>query len=371
MRILVAGDHPGRTERIRETLAASRVDLCACLLPAALDHVETWRPEAVLVLLPDALEPALAEIQQLHAAAPGRVLGIGPAARAEAVLRVLRAGASEYLEEESISSQLSASLRRLSDEAPALPPLGRTITVLGAGGGTGASTLAVNIASTLCREGKPSLLVDLQPGSADLATLLDLQPPYNLADFCDHIGRMDTSMFRKCLVAHAGGVQLLAAPANHRDLRRVTVPGVRFALHLARTTFPYVIVDLARSDEELFAQGLRQTDVVVLVMRLDFTSLRQALRILEFLQEHHLPTTSVRLVVNRYRRQRELRIADVERALKLPAAHVIPEDFARVGRANNRGMPVVLEAPRRKVSRLLAQLARGVNGRLATHTEVA
>src|SRR5262249_29640240 len=153
------------------------------------------------------------------------------------------------------------------------------------------------------------------------------------------------------LIRHSSGVHLLAPPRSFGDVRMVTVEGVRQAMALARTMFPYVIVDVDHSfgDEQL--QVLRQADAILLVLRLDFTSLRHAQRTLEYLQDRGIDRSRVQVVVNRYGQPQQVPAGKAEETLGVKILHYVPDEPKTVNRANNNGVPVVLESQSAKVSR--------------------
>ena len=241
--------------------------------------------------------------------------------------------------------------------------MGRAIAVLAPSGGSGSSTLAANVATVMAQHHQSAVLLDLKLEAGDLAALLDLRPAHTLADLCLNAARMDRVMFERSLVKHPSGVHLLAPPRTFADVEHVTPEGVRQALALARALFPYVVADLDHSFRGEQTQVLRQADLVLLVLRLDFTSLRNARRALDFLTQLGIGADRVRVVVNRYGQPKELPAAKAEEALGLKVFHYVPDDARTVNRANNNGVPVVLESPSAKVSRSVAQLALSINGR--------
>ena len=107
---------------------------------------------------------------------------------------------------------------------------------------------------------------------------------------------------------------------------------------------------------------LQQADLILLVFRLDFTSLRSMRRTIEYLTKLGIPKERLRPVVNRYGQPQEVPASKAEEALGLKISHYIPEDAKVVNRANNRGVPVVVDAPSAKVSKVIVQIAAGVNG---------
>ena len=311
----------------------------------------------VVVLSPDA-ERGLETLQRVRRATPACVLAVGETSESKLILRALQAGADHYLDQAELEAELDAALLRLQSKREAAAPNGRLVAVLAASGGSGASTVAVNVATVLARDNQRCALIDLKPGRGDLSALLDLKPTFHLVDLCVNAGRLDQAMFEKALVRHVSGVHLLASPQVFGDTRLVTTPGVGQVLTVARKLFSHVVVDLEDCFHEEQVMALRQASATLLVFRLDFTSLRNARRILEFLQEVGVARDSVRFVVNRYGQPNELRVTEAEEALGSKICYCVPEDAKIVNGANNTGIPAVLKSPSARVSQALAQLAR-------------
>jgi len=235
---------------------------------------------------------------------------------------------------------------------------GTIAVVVGAKGGVGASTLAVNLATVLAKTHGKAALLDLNPGRGDLAALLDLKPQFSLADLCLNVTRLDRAIFEKMLVRHASGVHLLGAPLMFGDTRVVSAQGVTQALAIARNVFPVVVVDLEDCFHEEQAVTLREASKILLVARLDFTSLRNARRILDHLQDLAMDPKQVQVVINRFGQPNELPVAEAEYALGQELHHFIPDDPKTINGANNTGIPAVLKEPAAKVSRIITDLAK-------------
>jgi pilus assembly protein CpaE len=311
----------------------------------------------VVVLSPDP-ERGLEALRKLRPQASGYLLAVGKASEPKLILRALHEGADLFLDEAELETGLDAALARLNSKGEAAAPTGRVLAVLASSGGSGASTIAVNLATVLAKEHQRCCLIDLKPGRGDLAALLDLKTPFTLADLCLNAARLDRAMFEKVLVPHPSGVHLIASPQMFGGMRVVTPQGVSQALTLARKFFPHVVVDLEDCFHEEQVAALGQATVVLLVIRLDFTSLRNARRVLEHLQELEVEESRIRLVANRHGQPSELPLAETEAALGVKIPHQVPEDAKTVNGANNTGVPVVLKAPSARVSQSLVQLAR-------------
>ena len=233
------------------------------------------------------------------------VLAIGPAADSRLICSAAASRAQGYIDEADLVGGLTDSLSRLKTASPELAEPGRIISILAPNGGSGSSTLAVNVAAVLAKEHKTSVIFDLKLETGDLAALLDLKPTYTLADMCCNATRMDKVMFERCLSRHSSGVHLLAPPRTYSDIPFIKPEEVRQALVLARSLFPYVIVDHDHSYREEQLAVLRLADVVLLVLRLDFASLRNAQRTLAYLTDLGISTDKVHLVVNRFGQPQE------------------------------------------------------------------
>ena len=296
----------------------------------------------VVVLQPD-VERMMSMVTEVRAQSRAPILAVGPASDVKLVLRTFRGGASEYLDEADLEVELEEALRRCRDGDGARRN-GQLVAVLGPCGGTGASSVAVNLAVALARKSGRSLLVDLKLATGDLAAMLDLKPTFTLADLCQQAGHLDRTMFQRSLVAHATGVHLLAPPHSLADLEYLTGEAVARTLTLARTLFPHVLVDLDRSFRQAQEPALRLADLVLVMLRLDFTCLRNTHRALDYLTELGVARDRVRIIVNRQGQPREITIAKAEQALGMKVFHCVPDDPKVMIQANNNGEPALLSA---------------------------
>jgi len=330
----------------------------ATLSYAGFDRGVDEQVDLALLVLPTDVDNGLDMLRRVRSAVNGHVLVVGHAGDPKVILRALQNGADHFLNQDELETEFEAGMTRLRIKREGQAPAGRLIAILSASGGTGASTLAANIATVLARDEGKAALIDLKPGRGDLASLLDLKPQFTMADLCSNAQRLDRTMFEKMLVKHASGVHLLGSPQMFQDIRRVTPVGVAEGLRLAKAHFPFVIADVEDCFHEEQTVALRQATSVLLVTRLDFTSLRSCRRILEYLNELDIPPGKVRIVVSRFGQPNELPVDEAENALGQKLAQFIPEDAKTVNGANNVGMPVVLHAPKTRVAQSIVGLAR-------------
>jgi pilus assembly protein CpaE len=367
MHAFVVGDHEPTAHKVRQVLLREGHDCPAENLHVgefAADRIAQARPHLIVVTLSPDPDGAVSRIGLLRRAGVRcPIIAVGPSADSRLVIQTLREGAGDYVEETKLAEELATAVRRLRALSTGPDEPARTVALLAPSGGSGSSTLAVNIATVLAEKYKTTLLMDLKLQTGDLAALLDLKATHTLADLCQQASNMDRTLFERSLTKHSSGVHLLAPPRYFADAEAVTPEGVSQALAMAKNIYPFVIVDVDHSFAPEQVQALRQADVILVVLRLDFASLRNTGRTLDFLRQLRIDMDKVRVVVNRYGQSKEVPAAKAEAALGVKIAHFVPEDAATVNRANNNGVPVVRESPSARVSRSLAQLAASVNGR--------
>jgi pilus assembly protein CpaE len=364
MRAIILSDEAAIRTSVRQSVLKRGLQ---CPPEAALSLAQSAQALAgspadlFIVALSPSPERALATLAELRGRTKAGILAVGPMTDAKLILHTLRAGADEYLDEGDLESEIQGALARVRSGRSATVFTGRIIALAAPSGGTGTSTLAVNLAAALAREHNSALLVDLQLQTGDLSALLDLKPAHTLSDLCQNAGRLDRVMVEGSLASHTCGVRLLAAPRTSREAALVTAAGVRSALELTRQMFPFLVLDLNNSFRDEQVQSIRLADDIVLVLRLDFTCLRNTRRLLVLLEQLGISRERVRLVVNCHGRAKEVPAAKAEEALEHKIFHYVPDDPKTINRANNNGVPVILDAPAAKVSRSILQLAQGLS----------
>src|SRR5215471_7100123 len=209
MRTFIVSDHAPISQRVRQALLARGQD-CPTdhvfAVQGAAERLTRTPAELLVFVLSPEPDRALGVLSDLHLLSPARALVVGPASNSRLVLLALRAGAADYIEEGDLESELPLALGRLSAGLPSQGEPGRTIAILAPSGGSGSSTVAVNLATVLAGKHGGVLLCDLKLTTGDLASLLDVQPTHTLAELCENAARMDRIMLQRSLIRHSSGV---------------------------------------------------------------------------------------------------------------------------------------------------------------------
>jgi len=368
MRVLIVGDNAivnakAQATTIRCGFECRQTDMAP--LDEAVERAGSARRDFTILHMSTDQQRALSVLREIRNMVPGPIAAVGPANDPKYILRVLRDGADEYIDEVEIEGELEAMFTQLKTMRTTDSQEGLIVGVLSASGGGGASTLAANLATALSQRHERAVLCDLRLAAGDQTLFLDLNPSHTVADLCRNSARMDQNMFTQCLAVHSSGVRLLAAPKDHADTRFISPQVIRQVLAMARAMFPFVVLDLDRSFAAEQLAALVQTDVLLLTFRLDMASLHNVRRVLNRMNEVGVREDRMRLIVSQYRQPKELPTGKAEQALGLKVFHCIPYDPASVNLSINQGMPVVIDRPRSKAARsfcALAELVRQFQG---------
>lgn len=365
MRVLIAGKSESQRTLIQEALtncASGCQIISSCDLSKFPEQVSQYRPEVAIVDLTTGVDEALNSISEAQEAYPARTIAIGPSSDAKLILRTLNHGVDRYVDTANLNEELPASLRRVDAQPRVERKHGKVIGVVGCSGGCGATTLVVNVGASLAKKGGATHLIDLDLEKGDLAAMLGVQGTHSIAEFCQSLSRMDEALLDKCLTSCSQDLVLMSSPADYRKIESVTPRGVRKAINMVRSRGPYVLIDIANSFRSEQAQALFAADEILVVLRAEYTSVRQASRVLAYLADLGIADDRVKLVVNRFVSRAGLRISDIENSLQRTIHMQIPENSKHMSAAVNRGTPLVIDRPRSPVSSSLFELASSVNG---------
>ncbi len=314
--------------------------------------------DVVFVILSPEPDRSLSRLQALRSVTQAKLVAVGPAQDPQQLLRCIHARADDYLAEDGdLDTDVATLLQRVKrDLSPRLRPA-RLISVVGASGGSGCSTIAANLAVAMAQQHGQCGLCDLHYKQGDLATLFDLKPIHTFSDLCRNHESLDQAMFEQSLLRHACGVCLTAAP---HSLHEVTPEAVTRVLQVALASFHYMIVDLEDIVHREQIWVVEQSALVLVVLRLDIVSLSHAQRTMERLEHLGIMRERIYLVANRHGQPKELSIGSAERAIGLKIDYFVPDNPAELNASVNVGQPVLLEHPKSKVSKALTTLASGL-----------
>jgi len=334
------------------------------LAPPTQSALPGWgardRPEdhalTILLVMPTDAERGLDAIQKIRAVCSHRLLVIGDIADVRLVLRAMRQGATEYLDQMDLANELRSALDRLDQKNQRAFSVG----ICSAVGGAGCSVLATNLACELSRQPSSCSLVDLKLEGGDLASMLDLKPQYTLADINQNVDGLDNSVLKGCLTKHSSGIQLLSASVQFPSFVPIDVRGVGRAFSMLGRQVEFIVADLDRCLGQATFATAQSADMLLVVMRLDFVSLRRTKLLVDFLTNGNIVTNKIWIIANRCGLAGEIPVDQVEDALRLKVHTQIPDDPRLVIRSINNGEPAITANPSAKFSRRIQELSADI-----------
>lgn len=272
----------------------------------------------------------------------------------------MRAGAKYCQGKTGILSELLDVIDCLAPEGLAACSRGKIVTVLSAGGGCGATTLAINLSDRLRESsGTPPLLVDLDATYGAVCEYLGLRPQYGVADVLAHAGRMDSQLVQSTVLAHATGLQVLASPVSTSfgsptALRHEQLSS---ALEVFQQISPYTVIDAPRVGLEAAGTLAAASAVTLVVFQLNVKDVRFAQALLTALKQQGVPGDSLLAVANRSRNKHAMvKPADAQKVLGA-AVFELATDYRSAIKSMNLGQMLSQCAPRSRLGRDIARLA--------------
>jgi pilus assembly protein CpaE len=337
------------------------------------------RPDLLFLDFSEEAEVGVSFAQYLAETIPSAtIIGMGPELPPNLLIAAMQADVSKYLEVPLEREAVVSMLSRLNvqpgpppEPAPASPRhRGRVLHLFSPKGGSGATTVTVNLAIALAEEKAGRVLVvDLDPELGDAALLLGVEPRFGVVDLVNSLGRFDASLLDSLVAKHESGVHLLSAPEDPQEVGLLSGREIGAVFEAVREHYDWLLVDTPKSLVTSTMAALDVADEVLLVTLLDILSLKKATRS-QVLLRRLLglgSETRLRLIVNRYSPDDLITLDDVQEALGLDVYQTLRNDYASVIQSINTGRPVRDGSPFARDVHKLAKKLIGAQGA----TEVA
>lgn len=339
-----------------------------------LDVVEQSHPDIGIISLDGNADKAVELVEALCAKCP--TCGLIVTSRSsdgQMILRAIRAGAKEFIGTPISPTDLVSALERIGRQQSSNPgaPKKRSshvISVCGASGGVGSTSIAVNLATVLAAQPDQTVaLVDLDLALGDTDVFLDMIPEHTIIDLVQNGSQLDLTFVKKSMAKHQSGVFLLPRPIHLDEIAMVDTSRLAQILTLMRASYSFVIMDLSKSYSELDLEAMHLSDTILLVTQLDLPSLRNVVRILTSLKDLKLDS-KVKIMVNRVGLDSgQISLKRAKETLGQEVFWQIPNDYGVMVQVRNNGVPLLQQAPKSAITASFRGLADRLNGK---HTEI-
>jgi len=386
IRVLIVDDIPETRENLRKLLYFENdIEVVGAAISGeeGIQMAKELQPHIVLmdINMPgvDGITASEAICQEVPTT---QVIMMSVQGEADYLRRSMLAGAREFLIKPFSSDELVSSIRRVyelgvaqraryqvpvppvSMAAQRQPPppqeLGKVITVFSPKGGTGCSTLAVNLAITLRMETDARvILVDSSLQFGDVAVLLNLKPVRTIVDLVPHINELDVELINSVLVPHSSGIKTLLAPPRPEMADLIVPDHMKRILEELKKGFDCIIVDTQTSLHDLELAIMDVSDRIILITTPDIPSIKNTKLFFEVTEALGYPSEKVLLTVNKMdRRSTSIRTENIEAGIKHPVAATLALDERVATFAANQGVPFVLSAANSPLAQNVVTLAR-------------
>jgi pilus assembly protein CpaE len=277
-------------------------------IPHSLPLLKRQHPETAVVIIAATLDPAL-------------------------MLDAMRAGVTECVTDVQRGDLEAAIVRLMAQRA------GPDIVFVGAKGGVGTTTAAVNIASALSKAGS-TLFIDLHFAGGDAALYLGAEPRFSVIDALENTHRLDAAYFRSLVVRTKAGPDILAS-ADRALTGPVDPLRVKTLVDFAGRHYRYTLLDIPRSEAAVL-DSLEDCSTIAVVTNQELPTVRGTARLVTMLRRRY-GKDKVEVILSRSDRRAELSIDDLEKAINGSIKSIFPSDYRLAVEALNRGRPLVMD----------------------------
>ncbi len=393
IRVLIVDDVSETRENVRKLLQfESDVDVVGVARTGkeAIQLSQDLTPDVVLmdINMPDM--DGIAATEAIRSKLPAvQVVILSVQSDQNYMRRAMLAGARDFLTKPPMGDELISAIRRAGSMAqtersksahvqvtPISPsmgimpgygtPKGKIVTIYSPKGGTGCTTIAVNLALTLNNEDTRVVLVDGNLQFGDVAVFVNEQGKNTIIDLAPRADELDPEIVEEVMLKHAAsGLHILAAPSRPEYAEKVSSGQFARMLEYLRQLYAYVIVDTPALLTDVTLSAIDVGDIIVLVTTQDIPSIKNCRLFLDLLQTLGVERERILFVMNRFDKRINITPDRVTENLKQEVVSVIPFDEQTATKAVNRGVPFVLDNKNQPAARGIFSLAESVRARVA------
>jgi pilus assembly protein CpaE len=301
----------------------------------------------IIVSLDQDIAQAVDLVQKLTQNNPGAV--VIPTSRthdSDLILKVIRAGAREFLtlpaEPSEVLEMITRLLRGRGESLSTESQAPRIISVTGAAGGVGSTTIAVNLAGTLAAAAdQETILLDLDLFFGAVDACLDIIPDHTLAHVMQKFERLDITLLKRSIPRHASGLYVLPHPVTMQEAAAIDPDTLRRLFGMLRASFETVVIDTSKGLQSSDFTAFEMSDVILVVIQLELLCLRNTARLIGLFREFDGLAERVKLIANRSRSPNpEISQKKAEETLKMPISWEVPNAFRVFQEARIKGVPL-------------------------------
>ncbi len=392
IRVLIVDDLPETRENVRKLLQfESDIEVIgqAGTGEQAIEMAQEHQPDIILMDINMPGIDGIGASQKISELVPvSQIIIMSVQSDSDYLRRAMLAGARDFLTKPFGGDELVAAVRRVYDKRPTVRPTsapaqavaaadgsvtkaasseGFVVSVFSPKGGSGCTTIAINMAVALAQNEYRTLLIDGSLQFGDVSVMINMKAVTSIVDLSSRDSDLDPDLVSSVVQIHKSGLHVLMAPRRPEMSDMVTDVGLKDLMATLRPLYDFIIIDTTSSLNDIALTLLDESDRILLVTQQNLPSLKNASRFFDLANSLEYQTQKVWLVVNQATNNRGISVKDIGEALKRPIFMAIPEDALTVSTAIDQGVPIVFgNSKKRPVSLAINKLALNVAKELST-----
>ena len=386
IRVLIVDDLPETRENVRKLLQFEpdvEVIGQAGTGEQAIEMAKTHEPDIILMDINMPGVDGIGASQTISELVPrSQIIIMSVQSDSDYLRRAMLAGARDFLTKPFGGDELITAIRRVHDKRPAVvtkaakragvaemaaAEMGTAVTegnilaVFSPKGGSGCTTVAINLAVSLAKSYRV-ILVDASLQFGDVAVMLNMKNMTNITDIVQRMNELDPELIGTVVQVHQSGVHVLLAPPRPEMADMVTEENMRATVEMLRQVYEYIIIDTSSNLNDITLSLLDGADRILLVTQQSLPSLKNVSRFFDLCESLEYTTDKTWLVINRGSVKAGISVKDISKILKRPIVMTIPAAEAIANAAADQGVPIISGAGQKQpIGMALMKLADYVN----------
>lgn len=305
-------------------------------------------------------DQALKLVEQLSWEVTGlKVFVVSEEKNPDLILRAVRLGVSDFFVLPGDEAVIQRTVTSFQDAEEVETERGKILAVFSLLGGSGTSTLATNVSAFVANGLKRTCVIcDLDLYKGDVTYMLNLDNDFTIIDFLQNMSRIDDELLRSSMAKHPSGLYVLSHPRSFEDIEDVTGERITRVLQILSLHFDYVVVDCPKAINDVFLAVMDAAETILLVTLQSVPALKNTKRCLDLFEQLGYDRTKVRVVLNRYVKEKIFSLENIEKTLDWPVAATVSSGEQDAMEAINAGRLIQEVRPKSKLSLEITELSK-------------
>ena len=304
-----------------------------------------------------------------------QIIAISNKTSTENIIKIMRAGAKEFITKPVTKTQFINTVTELSnyEKSNSGDNSCKIISTFSNKGGIGKTSIAVNLAVEIAEMTKEkTALIDLNLQLGDVSTFLDLTPAFDVCYVVNNLANIDKTNITNALTRYKNTSLYIAAdPINIENSKEITAEQIKSLILELKKTFSYIIIDVGTNIDAKTITVLDMSDLILLTAIVNLPAIRNIQRCMNLFKKLNYPPEKIKLVLNRYMENEEIKTSDIEDVVHRKVFWKIPNNYLTMMSAINKGVPVNVVNPEANISVNFREFASKVIDYLITQNITA